>query len=918
VNTYPVEHQYDEAGRMISLKTFRTLPGAVNWASATWPNPPGGDVTQWVYDSPSGLLERKIYADAGAGAKTIIYAYDAGHFLDTKLNGRGQASDYTIDAAGRLRTVTYSDGAPSATLDYDRAGRLRSITDGSGTRTLAWNDRSQPLNESYTSGMLAGMSVNRTYDSQFRLDRLELKQSGVTQTRQRFAYDSISWLDYIADETPDGASVLHRFDYTFKTNTPFVESVAFSHGATMVMTQSYSRDSLGRPDGAAATLAGGASASGVTYQFDQLNRRTNAALADGTKWDYGYNSRSEVTSGKKKLASGAFEGGKQFEYGFDDIGNRTVARFGGDAAGNNLREADYGAANELNQLTTREVPGSIWLTGEAPTNLTLLGAVDGHPFAVQRQEGGRFFGEATADNANSPVFARLTVAGKEGGALSDVETGHEYVARTPEVFLYDADGNLVSDGRWTNTWDCESRLIAMESLPGVPDAARKRLEFKYDYQGRRVQKVVSAWNTSTLNYQPSTTNLFVYDGWNLLATLDAQLSTLNTFRWGLDLSGTMQGAGGVGGLLVVQAATNGTHFPTFDGNGNVLTLHTATNGALSAQYEYGPFGELSGATGPMAHLNAFRFSTKYQDEETGFLYYGYRYLDCSSGRWMSCDPMEEKGGVNLYAILENDTVNTTDMLGLWKLGLHEQITEDAFRGLKCACIDKKKVLKGLKTGSKEPDIPDGLVWTGLFFLDVESGFFSDDYIKDYYGNWLSYRSHYGDLQWWHAMHSNEKTALEIQEKIIALVLGSATKFSSLAKTDPEQAGNALGFALHTIEDSYSKAHTVRNADWSISQFQNYGQQDSHKHGGADKEKGSPEYQKAVDAVRGLLNLIICDKANEAAIRQYLAGNVLSLNGNASVGGSTQKYQKGGKGGSYPQFVVPPSMPYMPPPTWRPR
>jgi hypothetical protein len=111
---------------------------------------------------------------------------------------------------------------------------------------------------------------------------------------------------------------------------------------------------------------------------------------------------------------------------------------------------------------------------------------------------------------------------------------------------------------------------------------------------------------------------------------------------------------------------------------------------------------------------------------------------------------------------------------------------------------------------------------------------------------------------------------------------------------------------------------VRNADWSISQFQNNGQQDSHKHGGADKEKGSPEYQKAVDAVRGLLNLIICDKANEAAIRQYLAGNVLSLNGNASVGGSTQKYQKGGKGGSYPQFVVPPSMPYMPPPTWRPR
>jgi hypothetical protein len=46
----------------------------------------------------------------------------------------------------------------------------------------------------------------------------------VTQTRQRFAYDSLSWLDYTADESPDGSSVLHKFDYTFKTNTPFVES----------------------------------------------------------------------------------------------------------------------------------------------------------------------------------------------------------------------------------------------------------------------------------------------------------------------------------------------------------------------------------------------------------------------------------------------------------------------------------------------------------------------------------------------------------------------------------------------------------------------------------------------------------------------------------------------------------------------
>ncbi len=48
----------------------------------------------------------------------------------------------------------------------------------------------------------------------------------------------------------------------------------------------------------------------------------------------------------------------------------------------------------------------------------------------------------------------------------------------------------------------------------------------------------------------------------------------------------------------------------------------------------------------MTSLNPFRFSTKYQDDETGFLYYGYRYYDPSAGKWNSKDPLEEQGGRN--------------------------------------------------------------------------------------------------------------------------------------------------------------------------------------------------------------------------------------------------------------------------------
>jgi RHS repeat-associated protein len=66
----------------------------------------------------------------------------------------------------------------------------------------------------------------------------------------------------------------------------------------------------------------------------------------------------------------------------------------------------------------------------------------------------------------------------------------------------------------------------------------------------------------------------------------------------------------------------------------------------------------------MAKANPLRFSTKYQDDETELLYYGYRYYSPSSGRWVSRDPIEEKGGPNIYGFVANDPMQRFDRLGL--------------------------------------------------------------------------------------------------------------------------------------------------------------------------------------------------------------------------------------------------------------
>ena len=88
------------------------------------------------------------------------------------------------------------------------------------------------------------------------------------------------------------------------------------------------------------------------------------------------------------------------------------------------------------------------------------------------------------------------------------------------------------------------------------------------------------------------------------------------------------------------------------------------DGASVAEYDYGPFGEPVKATGPKAHEFRFRFSTKYTNPESGQLYYGYRLYDPPSGKWLSRDPIEEQGGINLYGFVGNDAVNQWDYLGL--------------------------------------------------------------------------------------------------------------------------------------------------------------------------------------------------------------------------------------------------------------
>jgi RHS repeat-associated protein len=189
---------------------------------------------------------------------------------------------------------------------------------------------------------------------------------------------------------------------------------------------------------------------------------------------------------------------------------------------------------------------------------------------------------------------------------------------------------------------------------------------------------VYTWNTSTsaFNTTPAAKVGFLYHDWNLLQEVNlagSSPATLRSYYWGLDMSGTFQGAGGVGGLLASglnhTLTTYDSAFYVADANGNVSDL-AWSYGGFAAHYEYDAFGNAF-PEGQLATANPFRFSTKYTEtdaatggNETGLLYYGFRYYNPSTGRWPSRDPIGERGGNNLYGMVGNDTINWADVLGM--------------------------------------------------------------------------------------------------------------------------------------------------------------------------------------------------------------------------------------------------------------
>src|SRR5688572_10838553 len=167
-----------------------------------------------------------------------------------------------------------------------------------------------------------------------------------------------------------------------------------------------------------------------TYAYNNANQRARATLVDGSYWIYEYDKLGQVTSGKRYWSDGTPVAGQHFDYGFDEIGNRSSTKAGGDANGANLRSATY-TANRLNQYSSRTVPGAVDIFGAAKATAS----VTVNSVAATTRKSEYYHKEVSVANSSAPVWQSITVAATEG-ANNTSQSGNILVPPATQTFSH--------------------------------------------------------------------------------------------------------------------------------------------------------------------------------------------------------------------------------------------------------------------------------------------------------------------------------------------------------------------------------------------------------------------------------------------------------------------------------------------------
>ncbi len=533
---------------------------------------------------------------------------------------------YVRDANGNVTSIQYPGS--SISFAYDPLNRLQSMTDAVGTSGFGYTAAGQLQSENgpwsndtltygYTQGQRTSMTLGSLgfgydHDSAWRLQTL-------TSPAGTFGYD------YTVGQSVSPA--------------PLVRAITLPNSASIINHY----DSLSRLDYTALLNQWGHVLDGYGYTHDLLGLRTNIVRDLGltsSTVSIGYDHTDQITSWSSRETSGVLRQNEQCTYTWDKAGNLRLLGKG------NLTET-FGC-DVLNQITNITRSGTLTVSGATPVpavSVTVNGQL--------AQTNGDFTFACTNFTLTNGQNT-FTIIAQNAAGLRVTNTTTENL---PAAILltWDSNGNLTSDGTRFFAYDPENRLLTNWVVGAW------KTEFVYDGLGRRRIERDYGWSSAIADWQLTNETRYMYDGWLLVQERDASNNALVTYTRGLDLSGTLAGAGGIGGLLASTDGSRSTFYHA-DGAGNVTGM-IDEQGNMAARYMYSAFGKLAGKWGPMADANEMQFSSMPTHRLSGLSLYPFRAYDPSLQRWLSRDPLGEWGDMNLYRGTFNSPLNVVDRSG---------------------------------------------------------------------------------------------------------------------------------------------------------------------------------------------------------------------------------------------------------------
>lgn len=661
-----------------------------------------------------------------ASGITTIFRYDgAGRKIEEVKGDR--RTTYTYDSLGRLHQTTSHDTVHIHEYDllnrvieerientqhqllkltsytYDTAGNQTEMTTGSITHRFAYDDLGRKIASVDPEGNITSItyledrflqkittdplnvSSIETYDFRNRLILLEKRSpSNTLLSQEAFSYDPAGNLvQQISTILPQNKTILTTRAYdSMNRLTQIVEAAGTHEQKTTSFTYLIKslKDKIYKPNGTV-----------IEHAYDPLGRLSTIS-SDDSSYAYAYDPlhrpiaitdlRNNLISHRSyniygEITEETFPHNYTLQTTYDPLGRKTSLILPDHSIISYTYDSiylkavsykdyiytydSYDLSGHLTEAHLIKDLGPLHFTYDASGRLLSLST----PFTLETIDSRDPCGHITQVTASgttqfsydhlyqlssetSPRFQQTYTHDSHNNRL--IENQEINALNQPSTQTYDLNGNLADASDLHFTYDGFDRLTQL-----VKD---ETIAYRYTYDGwhRRLSQTTYLWHQGNwIEYQ---TLYFLYDGDNEIGALD----TSGNFSQ-LRILG--QGIGAEISAAIALELHGQLFAPLHDYRGNITALVSPSIQQIVEQYQYTAFGEETILSSPVSRYdNPWRFASKRTDSYTRLIFFGRRYYDPASGRWITPDPRGHTETPNLYAFVLNDPITRFDHYGL--------------------------------------------------------------------------------------------------------------------------------------------------------------------------------------------------------------------------------------------------------------